>query len=192
MTADVEAAFLRGEAQDTDRVLYCWLPRVGPRLPHVASGSILFSLKGGRRSRRCWKTWDSANEILCLGLFTLHHRDGALADLMSPCGRRDDMLGTGGRKELDKIVGFGSAEPTTSCSVAESTKNAPCPWRHTFTIGQRWTSREMVLNIWMIGSHPLRFFVCWAWEIVALRDRQIRKPFRQNQRRGTTSSEAPQ
>ena len=46
MTADVKAAFLKGEAQDMDRVLYCWPSRNGPRLPNVASGSLQLILKG--------------------------------------------------------------------------------------------------------------------------------------------------
>ena len=42
-TADVQAAFLKREFQDKDRVLYCWLPRNGPALRGVQPGSLLLA-----------------------------------------------------------------------------------------------------------------------------------------------------
>ena len=45
LTADVQAAFLKGEFQDKDRVLYCWPPKNGPALPGVQPGSLLLILK---------------------------------------------------------------------------------------------------------------------------------------------------
>ena len=44
LTADVQAAFLKGELQDKDRVLFCWPPRNG--VPGVQLGSLLLILKG--------------------------------------------------------------------------------------------------------------------------------------------------
>ena len=45
LTGDVQAAFLKGECQDMDRVLYCWPPRSGPALPGVQPGSLLLIFK---------------------------------------------------------------------------------------------------------------------------------------------------
>ena len=47
LTADVQAAFLKDEFYDKDRVLYCGTPRNCPALPGVESGSLLLNLKGG-------------------------------------------------------------------------------------------------------------------------------------------------
>ena len=45
LTADVQAAFLTGELQDKDRVLYWWPPKNGSTLPGVQPGSLLLILK---------------------------------------------------------------------------------------------------------------------------------------------------
>ena len=45
LTADVQAAFLKGEFQDKDRVLHCGPPKNGPALPGVEPGSLLLILR---------------------------------------------------------------------------------------------------------------------------------------------------
>ena len=123
LTADVQAAFLKGEFQDKDRVLYCWPPKNGPTLPRVQPGSLLLILKGVlglNDAPRKW--WEKIPKVLvqvefgkqrmCLGLFTLHSSAGVLSGVI--CHHVDGMLGTGDDlfglklKELDKLVGFGS------------------------------------------------------------------------------------
>ena len=57
LTADVQAAFLKGEFHDKVRVLYCWPLKNGPALPGVQPGSLLLILKvvfgsNGTRSSR--------------------------------------------------------------------------------------------------------------------------------------------
>ena len=46
MTADVQAAFLKGAIQDKDRVLYCWQLKNGSAVPRVQPVSLLLILKG--------------------------------------------------------------------------------------------------------------------------------------------------
>ena len=46
LTADVQAAFLKGECQDKDRVLYCLPPKNGPALTGVQPGRLLLILEG--------------------------------------------------------------------------------------------------------------------------------------------------
>ena len=46
LTADVQAAFLKGEFQDMDRVLYSLPPRNDPALPGGKPRNVLFILKG--------------------------------------------------------------------------------------------------------------------------------------------------
>ena len=60
LTADVQAAFLKGEFHDKVRVLYCWPPKNGSALPGVQPGSLLLILKvvfgsTGTRSSRVQK-----------------------------------------------------------------------------------------------------------------------------------------
>ena len=119
----MQAAFLKGEFQDKDRVLCCWPPNNGPALAGVQPDSLLLILKGVLGSNdapRKW--WEKISKILvqvgfrkqrmCLGLFTLHSPAGVLSGVI--CLQVDDMLGTGDDlfelklKELDKLVGFGS------------------------------------------------------------------------------------
>ena len=67
--ADVQAAFLKGEFQDEDRVLYCWPPKNGTALPGVQPGSLLLILKrvfGSNDAPRKW--WEKISEVLKLGL----------------------------------------------------------------------------------------------------------------------------
>ena len=45
LTADVQAAFPKGEFQDKDRVLYFWPPKNGPALQGVKPGSLLLILR---------------------------------------------------------------------------------------------------------------------------------------------------
>ena len=52
LSADVSAAFLKGEFQEKDRVLYAWPPRDGPPLPGVPPGALLLIKKGFRAERR--------------------------------------------------------------------------------------------------------------------------------------------
>ena len=119
MTADVQAAFLKGEFQDEDRVLYCWPPKDGPALPGIQPGSLLLILKGVfgfNDAPRKW--WEKISRVLvqigfrkqrtCRGLVTLHSPAGGLSGVI--CLHVDDMLGTGDElfesklKELDKHV----------------------------------------------------------------------------------------
>ena len=105
LTADVQAALLKGEIQDKDRVLYCWPPKNGPALPGVQPGSLLFILKG------VFRLYDENSEC---GSDYSHciHQVGALSGVV--CFHVDDMLGTSNElfesklKELDKLIGFGS------------------------------------------------------------------------------------
>ena len=97
LTADVQAAFLKGDFQDKDRVLYCWPPKNGPSLPRVQPGSLLLILKevfGSNDAPRKW--WEKISNLLvligfkkqrmCLGLFTLHLPDGNLSVVFClPC-----------------------------------------------------------------------------------------------------------
>eukprot|EP00975_Prorocentrum_lima_P049035 10261426-Prorocentrum_lima.AAC.1 len=46
LSADVSAAFLKGEFQEEDRKLYCWPPRDGPQLPGVPEGALIMIHKG--------------------------------------------------------------------------------------------------------------------------------------------------
>ena len=46
LTADVQSAFLKGEFQDKDRVLYCKPPKNGPALPGVQLATLVLILKG--------------------------------------------------------------------------------------------------------------------------------------------------
>ena len=46
LSADVSAAFLKGEYQDESRQLYCWPPRDGPQLPGVPVGALIHIKKG--------------------------------------------------------------------------------------------------------------------------------------------------
>ena len=115
---DMQAAFLKGEFQDKDRVLCCWQPKNSPALPGVQLGSLLLILKGIFRlndAPRKW--WHKISKVLvqvgfrkqrmCLGLFTLHSSAGVLSGVT--CLHVDDMLGTGDDlfdlklKELDKL-----------------------------------------------------------------------------------------
>ena len=104
LTADVQAAFLMGEIQDKDRVLYCWPPKNGPGVPGVQPGSVLLVLKGVfglNGAPRKW--WEKISKVLvqigfrkqrmCHGLFALHSPAGALSGVI--CLHVDDMLGTG-------------------------------------------------------------------------------------------------
>ena len=102
----MQAAFLKGEFQDKDRVLYCSLLLIlkvcvlkdAPRM-WVNISKVLFQV-GFRKQQ------------MCLGLFTLHFSAGVLSGVS--CLHVDDMLRTGDDlfelklKELDKLVGFGS------------------------------------------------------------------------------------
>ena len=123
LTADVQAAFLNGEFQDYDRVLYGWQPKNGPALRGVQPGNLLLILKGvfGLNDAPS-KWWANVSKELvqigfrkqrmCLGLFMLHSPEGVLSGVI--CLHVDDMLGSGDElfesklKELDKLVGFGS------------------------------------------------------------------------------------
>ena len=114
LTADVQAAFLKGEFATLKN---------GPALPGVQTGSLLLILKrvfGLSDAPRKW--WEKISKVLvqigfrkqrmCLGLFTLHSQAAALSGAI--CLHVDDMLGTGDDvfesklKELDKLVGFSS------------------------------------------------------------------------------------
>ena len=122
LTADVQAAFLKGEFQDRDRVLYCWPPENGPALPGVQPDSLLLILTGvlelNDAPRKLWENFFKVLvqigfwiQRMCLGLFTLHSPAGTLSGVI--CLHVDDMLGTGDElfwsklRELDKLVGFG-------------------------------------------------------------------------------------
>ena len=124
LTADVQAAFLRGEFQDKDRVLYRWPPENGPALPGVHPGSLLLILKGVfvlNDAPR--KRWEKISKVLveigfkkqrmCLGLFTLHSPASMLSGVI--CLHVDDLCRTGDDdlfvlklKEIDTLVGFSS------------------------------------------------------------------------------------
>ena len=106
LTADVQAAFLKGESHDKDRVLYFRPPKNGPALT-------------GDAPRKWWEKKSKVlvqigfrKERMCLGPFTLHSPPGTLSGVF--CFHVDDMLGTGHElfesklKELDKLVGFGT------------------------------------------------------------------------------------
>ena len=109
LTADVQEAFLKGEFQDKDRVLYCWPPKNRPALPGVQLGKGVFGLNGAPR-----KWWEKISNVLIpsLGWFTLHSPAVVLNGAVYL--HVDEMLGTGDdmfeskMKELDKLVGFGS------------------------------------------------------------------------------------
>ena len=122
LTADVQAAFLKGEFQDKDRVLYCWPPKKSPSFQEFSLAVRCFSLSGVFRANdapRKW--WEKISKVLgqigfkkqrmCLDLFTLRSPAGILSGVI--CLHVDDMLGTGDDlfesklKELDKLVGFG-------------------------------------------------------------------------------------
>ena len=94
LTADVQAAFLKGEFQDKDRVLYCWPPKNGPAHPGIQPGSLLLILKGVfglNDAPRKW--WEKISKVLvqigfrkqrmCLGLFTLHSPARALSGVFA-------------------------------------------------------------------------------------------------------------
>ena len=123
LTADLQAAFLNGEFQDKDRVLYCWPPKNGPALPGVQSGSLLPILKGVFGLNDAPRKWcEKIPKVLveigfrkqgvCLGLSTLQSPAGILSGVI--CLHVDDMLGIGDElfdsklNELDKLVRFGS------------------------------------------------------------------------------------
>ena len=125
LTADVQAAFLKGEFQDKDRVLYCWPPKNGSSLPGVQPGSLLLILKGVfELSDALRKWWEKISKVLvqvgfkkqrmCLGFFILHSFAGVLSSVISL--HVDDMLGTGDDlfelklKDIDKLVVFGSVK----------------------------------------------------------------------------------
>ena len=84
LTADVQAAFLKAQLHDEDRVLYCWQSKTGHALPEVNLA------------------WEKISELLvqirfrkqrmCLGQFTLHSPAGTLSGVI--CLNFDDMLGT--------------------------------------------------------------------------------------------------
>ena len=118
----MQAAFLPGEIQDKDRVLYCWPPKNDPALPGVQPCSLLLILKGVfglNDTRRKW--WEKISKVFVqvgftkqrmrLGLFTLHSSAGVPSGVI--CLHVDDMLGSGDDlfelllKELEKLVGFG-------------------------------------------------------------------------------------
>ena len=65
LTADVQAAFLKREFQDKDRVLYCWPPKNGPAFRGVQPRSLLLILKGVfglNDAPRQW--WEKISEVL--------------------------------------------------------------------------------------------------------------------------------
>ena len=87
LTADVQAAFLKGEFQHKDRVLCCWHPKNGPSsdwqlVPRKWWEISIVLVQVGFRKQR-----------MCLGLFTLHSSAGVLSGVLHV----DDMLGTGER-----------------------------------------------------------------------------------------------
>ena len=100
----MQAAFRKGEFQDTDRVLYCWPPKNGSALPGVQPGSLLLILKGVfglYYAPRKW--WEKISKVLvqiglekermCLGLFTLQFSAGMLSGVI--CLHVDDMWKVG-------------------------------------------------------------------------------------------------
>ena len=53
LTADVQTAFLKGEFQDKDHVLYCWPPKNVPSLAGVQPRSLLLILNRSSCIERC-------------------------------------------------------------------------------------------------------------------------------------------
>ena len=125
LSADVSAAFLKGEFQDKDRILYCWPPKNGPGLPNVPDGALILIKKGVfglNDAPRKW--WTKVSETLislgfkkqamCIGMFLLYDQSGRLAGMV--CLHVDDFLGAGNElfeqkiTELDRLLGFGSIQ----------------------------------------------------------------------------------
>ena len=90
LTADVQAAFPKGESQDKDRVLYCWPPKNGPALTRVQPGSLLLIMNGvfglNDAHRKCSEKISKVlvqigfrKQRMGLGLFTLHSPAGTLS-----------------------------------------------------------------------------------------------------------------
>ena len=87
LSADVSAAFLKGEFQEKDRVLYAWPPRDGPPLPGVPPGALLLMRKGvfglNDAPRKWWKKVSALlmelgfrQHTMCLGMFALWDAHG--------------------------------------------------------------------------------------------------------------------
>ena len=136
LTADVQAALMKGEFQDKDRVLYCWPRRtlMSSTWQSVAHLERRFWVERctsqvvGKIPKVLVQIW-FRKQRMCFDLFTLHPPAGVLSGVI--CLHVDDMLGTGQElfesklKEHDKLVGFGSMKRQSSITAKDSTKNMP-------------------------------------------------------------------